>query len=334
MVFGLALIAAFVLTYLARFIPIMDIPKAERQLHTTPVPRSGGLAMMGVLLAVGIGYFAIIQDDMTPKGWGLLAIMFCGFIIGLIDDVMTISVSLKAMALAVVSALAALLFPLAEMYLPGVGVVELPFLVSLAGVLLWVFTFTNIANFMDGANGLAFSAMAIMFASLAILSAASWGPDESGLMWLSCFVVLGFVAWNFSGRIFAGDSGSLSMGFGVACCALIIANSFGVWCVATIALPFLVDGLLTMADRAKRGENIFIAHSDHVYQRLIKSGWRHWQSSLIYSLATLICAAIALYGALMGDFMSFAGFAVTLIVLSLAWAAARVKLTAMKPASR
>ncbi|MEL6569727.1 MAG: hypothetical protein AAFQ22_15025, partial [Pseudomonadota bacterium] len=70
-----------------------------------------------------------------------------------------------------------------------------------------------------------------------------------------------------------------------------------VWFVLTLALPFLVDVGMTLGLRSFQGKNILRAHTEHAYQGLIASGWRHWQVAWLWWGFTLFCAASA-YGGL------------------------------------
>ena len=67
-----------------------------------------------------------------------------------------------------------------------------------------------------------------------------------------------------------------------------------------LLMPFLADIFMTLVSRFKRKENLLQAHSSHLYQRLIRSGWSHAKVSSIYVGAGLICANIAAFAVFSG----------------------------------
>ena len=54
-----------------------------------------------------------------------------------------------------------------------------------------------------------------------------------------------------------------------------------------MGLPLLGDALFTVLRRLLAGKNIFKAHRDHLYQRLVLAGWQYYQVSLIYIASTI-----------------------------------------------
>jgi len=72
-----------------------------------------------------------------------------------------------------------------------------------------------------------------------------------------------------------------------------------------LLLPFLADILTTMVSRLKRKENLFAAHSSHLYQKLIRAGWGHTKVTLTYLVAGVICANIAVFAVFSGMISSF-----------------------------
>ena len=63
--------------------------------------------------------------------------------------------------------------------------------------------------------------------------------------------IIGFLIHNLRGKLYAGDAGSLGLGALFASLGLI--SGLQVWTVATLALPFLIDVLMTLIWRAKHG---------------------------------------------------------------------------------
>ena len=58
---------------------------------------------------------------------------------------------------------------------------------------------------------------------------------------------------------------------------------------------FLFDSIVTILRRAIRGEKIWVAHREHLFQRLVKSGYSHHEVTVIYGiLATLLSITVLL----------------------------------------
>lgn len=162
---------------------------------------------------------------------------------------------------------------------------------------LMIAAYVNIANFMDGLNGVSglhgFLAGAVY----------GWIGISVNLPWLSIlgFVVAGafaaFLPWNLSRPgLFLGDVGSYLLGAGLA--SLAVASMFAGIPVVTALSPlaiYLADTLFTLGRRAFRGEPILRPHRTHAYQRLTDTGLSHVQASL---LVTAFSAATSIIGTL------------------------------------
>jgi UDP-N-acetylmuramyl pentapeptide phosphotransferase/UDP-N-acetylglucosamine-1-phosphate transferase len=185
--------------------------------------------------------------------------------------------------------------------------------------------FSNIYNFMDGSNGLAGGMAAIGFAGYGIALAQNGLPGSAALAWL-CFALAaaaaGFLCFNFSGRIFMGDSGSVPLGFLAAALGIegFAAGRWPFWFAPLVFAPFVLDGGATLIRRALRRERVWEAHREHYYQRVIRMGWSHARLALAAYALMGACAGAALL-ALLGPQPARAPIFATIAVLfvSLAW---------------
>jgi UDP-N-acetylmuramyl pentapeptide phosphotransferase/UDP-N-acetylglucosamine-1-phosphate transferase len=103
---------------------------------------------------------------------------------------------------------------------------------------------------------------------------------------VSCAI---FLARNWApARIFMGDAGSAFLGFSFAVLPLLASGGMlgaRAWPFGVVLLwLFLFDATLTLARRLGRGENLFRAHRDHLYQRLVVCGASHIWVSRVYIL--------------------------------------------------
>lgn len=275
-----------------------DTPN-ERSLHTTPKPRTGGLA---ILLGLSAALLVTRGLPAGPAIWicaatGLLAV------VSFADDRMglPVGVRLPAHALAAAAAVWGAGFAAPRVWLPFAGDVALGVLaapLSFLGI-LWL---TNLYNFMDGMDGLAGAMTAV---GGAFLGLASWrGGDGAGALasFLLSAAAAGFLLQNWPpARVFLGDVGAIPIGFLVSVLAL-RASATGALDIGASCLvfaPFILDATLALVRRALAGERVWSAHRSHSYQRLVLSGLTHvrvlwWELAL---MAVSGVAALAYEGA-------------------------------------
>lgn len=196
-----------------------------QKLHTTPVPRVGGLGLLvGLLVALVAGY--ITNGPTYPSVLLLLVSAAPVFAAGLIEDI-TKRVSVK-LRLNAAFASAALSVWLLDAQLPDL---DIPLLDNLMAYPLVAAAFTVFAvagvthsvNIIDGLNGLASGAVSIMLGGLATLA---WLHGDELVMKLCLWGIaslIGFLVLNYPfGKIFLGDGGAYLAGFWLAECAVLL----------------------------------------------------------------------------------------------------------------
>ena len=254
----------------------LDRPN-ERSLHSQPLPRSGGIAIMSGALAA----FVLLP---APMAIALPALALA--CVSIADDWrgLPIAVRLAAHAAAACAFVWLALGPL-------------PWWLQLVAALavIWM---TNLYNFMDGSDGLAGGMALIGFGTLAMAA------SDSGFaaLALGCAAIAaaaaGFLLHNFPpARVFLGDSGSVPLGFlagGLG--ALGIAHgAWAWWFPALVFSPFIVDATVTILRRVLGKERIWIAHRSHFYQRLVLAGWSRRRVALAsYGLMVLVALSALL----------------------------------------
>ena len=259
---------------------IKDIPN-ERSLHTVPVPRVGGIGIMGGILA---GWAFLLTD----LRWWIVLPMLALFAISILDDKQGLTAKTRLIA-HFVAALVVLL---------GAGLAWYWWL----PVLLFIVWMTNLYNFMDGSDGLA-GGMAMFGFTLYGFAALQSGLAGGEVFAMMCFAIgaaaLGFLYHNFyPAKVFMGDAGSIPLGF--------LAATFGVWgwqqnywpmwFPLLVFSPFIVDATTTLMLRLRRGEKLSQAHRSHYYQRLILSGWGHKNTAILEYVLMAAAGGTALWG--------------------------------------
>lgn len=306
----IAAILGFFLTPIVRRLSIgigaLDEPDS-RKVHTEPMPRLGGLAVLAAAGAVLIpGYYLGLYGPYVRLGNQLAHGIAYGLVpvvaISLLDDLRGVRARWKALAhlagalLAVASGV--VLNP--EIHFLGapvwIGLLAAPLSV------LWIVGVTSAFNLVDGLDGLS--------AGLALISAVSLGAvflvagerGTAACVFVLAGALLGFLPFNlYPAKIFLGDTGAASVGFILACFALRGGSTLSAG-FATV-LPLLVLGLpiaetlISMARRLVRraqrgGSGVFEADRDHIHHRLLTIGVGHRQAVLILYGIGLICAAM------------------------------------------
>jgi len=244
---------------------VQDIPN-ERSLHTAPIPRVGGLGIMGGIFSA----WALLFNSLD--WWIVLPVMLLAAL-SAVDDVRGLPVRLRLLGQFGAALLAVLGSGLASQY-----PVYIPLL--LIGM-VWM---TNLYNFMDGSDGLA-GGMAF-FGFTAYGGAALMGGNE-GLAMLNFSVgaaALGFLYFNFHpARVFMGDAGSIPLGFLAAIMGLSgwQQSLWSLWFPLLVFSPFIVDATATLLRRVRRGARVTEAHREHYYQRLVQMGYGHRNVALM-----------------------------------------------------
>ncbi len=303
--FAGAAAAAVVLTpvsmKLARVLGVVDRPNA-RKVHFRPTPRAGGVAIFAAMAAVVIPALLRLSSFPAISGisqiWIALAACTGIFLVGLLDDVITITraqYKLLALIAATASVCAAGFkldaISLGDGHLVPLGPAAIPI------TFLWIVGITTAVNFIDGLDGLAAGISAVAAGTIALV--ASRGSPEVTVIALGLLGSLcGFLIFNFNpARVFMGDCGSMFLGFTLATLSLICVKHTGQ--IAGFTLPAfalgipILDTALTMVRRGVlQRRSLFAAERGHVHHRLIDMGVKHRDAVIILYAVTLACAAV------------------------------------------
>ena len=297
-VVAVAAVVTALLTPLVRYLSIryglVDAPN-ERKVHTTAIPRLGGIAIfVGFLAAVGaeaIGeaYFgwegALLDSGSTILG--VIAGMTVIFIVGVIDDIVSLRPGAKfAGQLGAAAILVGVGLRVEFIGNPmGGGLIALG-LLGVPITLIYIAGFTNVINLIDGLDGLAAGVTAIAATSFLVLAAQGNRLEAAAFAAALIGACIGFLGFNFNpASIFMGDSGAMFLGFALATISLLgVMKS-----VAAIALavPLLIIGVpifdtaSAIVRRLKHNRPIQEADKGHIHHRLLGRGFDQRQTVLI-----------------------------------------------------
>jgi UDP-GlcNAc:undecaprenyl-phosphate GlcNAc-1-phosphate transferase len=303
--FGFSLLLPYCLAPMLRRMGVVDVP-TWRSAHTSTTIRGGGLAP---LLAIAAAYILLLFSSEVGVDAGSLAVVAAATaaagVLGWVEDSRGLAVRTRA-ALQLVLGAAAASVLIAE---DGSSWLWLPICA------LFIAAYVNVANFMDGINGLSALHGFVVGGSYAVFGIVleiEW-MAIAGAVLAVAFVA--FLPWNFSGRMFLGDSGSYLLGGGISVIAVAAVVS-GVPPLLVLAplMVYLADSGITLMFRVIRGERWQEAHRSHVYQRLTDMGLSHLRVASIVSAATLL-AALAGSLVLLGNLFWLLGVVLLLAVL-------------------
>ena len=265
------------------------------RVHTKPVPRIGGVA---IVIAILVG--ALIWVDLDGPYAGILIGTGLVALVGLYDDIRGLRPSAKLVAVVLVALIPVLGWDLTidHVTLPFLGDYDLGW-AAVPLTLLWVAFLANLVNLIDGMDALAAGIVAIASASFALLAVSFGRADAAVLAAVVCGATLGFLRHNYHpAKIFMGDSGALALGFLLA----LIAVEGVLKTAATIALagPLLVmavpilDTSFVVLKRLKYRRPPWSADHNHFYHRFMRIGFSQRRTAAYLHLWAIMLSAYAI----------------------------------------
>jgi UDP-GlcNAc:undecaprenyl-phosphate GlcNAc-1-phosphate transferase len=296
-------------------------PLRDRDVHSVPVPRMGGVAMFfgmvaALVVASQVPFLSrVFHADPGPL-WVLVgAGVVCA--VGVADDIVQLDAVTK---------LAGQVLAAGIMGWQGVSLLQLPIggVTLLSGRTMMIITIlvvlvsVNAVNFVDGLDGLAAGIVGIgsiaFFGYSYALQRGSAPDDFSSLATLiaaiTVGVCLGFLPHNFHpARIFMGDSGSMMLGLLMASSTIAATSTVDPEAVASekiapaffpLLLPIAVllvpfsDMVLAVVRRTRAGKAFWHPDKKHLHHRLLQLGHSHRVAVLVmYSWAAFLSFGVA-----------------------------------------
>jgi len=325
--FALSVAATYLIAKYAqknhKFVPA---PKG-RDLHTKPIPRVAGLAMISVFTVVvlvlnyfkpdffaELGFpFRLGGIDIDKRLLGVLAGGLVLVAIMAVDDARGIKAGWKLFWQVAVWAIVVAC---------GIGITALnnPFghtiqltdwrsVVEIGGTvyhfvwladllfLVWLIGMMNAVNFVDGVDGLAAGLGVIGFVVIGFLSLFKTGVDQPAvamLAFVAAAVTAGALVFNFHpARVFLGDAGAMWIGFLLAALSVIYGGKLATLFLV-LAVP-IVDGLIVAGGRMIRRQNpLTTPDQTHIHHRFMRAGFSVTSSVLIIYAISAAYGVVAL----------------------------------------
>jgi UDP-GlcNAc:undecaprenyl-phosphate GlcNAc-1-phosphate transferase len=309
--FAASLLLSFILTRIVRNVATVrgwvSAPALDRHLHSSPLPRLGGVGIFlsfftTITVAFVAGHYARDLNLGVPHR-PLLTILIPGcliFLLGVVDDAYSVGPYLKFTVQGIAGAM---------VYAGGLRILNLPVLfghhhfsnfIGFPLTILWILAITNAFNLIDGMDGLA--AGSALFSTLVVFVVAllSHSSAVSLMTLVLAGAILGFLRFNFNpATIFLGDCGSLFIGFMLSALALYGAQKSPT--IIAVAIPVVSFGLpiletaLSMLRRFISGRPVFTADREHIHHKLLQLGLSHRQVVIILYAVSALFALLSLF---------------------------------------
>jgi UDP-GlcNAc:undecaprenyl-phosphate GlcNAc-1-phosphate transferase len=325
-----AAVVTFLLTGLVRVLAIrvgaVAWPRG-RDVHITPTPRWGGLAIYGGVLG-GVAVAAQLPAlrlafTYSSEVVGTIAAAGLLLLVGALDDrfeldaITKLAGQVTAVGVLMIYGVQWSVFPL-----PWGGGTVLSFGPAQSVVFTTILTvaLVNGMNFVDGLDGLAaglgmIAASAACLFSLGLLYKAGNDPNVyspgliAALLAGACF---GFLPHNFNpARIFMGDSGSMPIGLMLAAATVtesgrippdatsgksVVGLMAPVIVLAAVVFVPLLDLLMAVVRRTRAGMSPFSPDKMHLHHRLLEIGHSQRRAVLLIYLwsGVLVAGAVTL----------------------------------------
>ena len=278
---------------------LYDVPDS-RKVHTTPVPRLGGLSffpviLMSMFLVIGFRlYFwdmgsSSLSFNMLYEYLFLFVGMTLLYLVGVCDDLVGVGYRYK-FAVQIVSALLLVLSGNWFGSLGGLfGVYSVPAWVGIPVTVFIVVYITNAINLIDGIDGLASGLCSIALSVLSVIFFIRMQYVYALLAICTLGILMPFWCYNVFGnanrghKLFMGDAGSLTLGYVISFLIIhmsvtnevspTLSNPYMVIAFSTVLVP-LLDVIRVVLHRLREHKNPFLPDKNHFHHKLLRTGMR------------------------------------------------------------
>ncbi len=316
LVFLVAGVVSYLLCVFARELAIRSGAVArvrDRDVHATPIPYFGGVAMLGglgagLLVARHLPFLSTSQPAVFHDSGIVLVAGAIICAVGVLDDLIELDALTKLGGQLVAAGFMVLNdVQLYSLRLPGLGQFVLDPTQGVLVTMLLVVGTVNAVNFVDGLDGLAggvvlIGAVAFFLFSYRLADVNNYTLAITAAMLCAAMggACAGFLPHNFfPARIFMGDSGSMLLGLVLSGSTLTLTGQFAdvsldqgggdgsIVMLLPILLPIsillvpLLDLVLAVVRRTRRGQAFYQPDKEHLHHRLLEIGHSQRRAVLI-----------------------------------------------------
>lgn len=294
-------------TYKKRLFDPIDL----RKLHTTAIPRLGGVAFVPIqccVLALSIVMMYKVPliyqyvDGLGINTWlvfPMFMMLMCGlvilYLVGIADDLVGVSNKRKFFIQLIVASF----FPLSGLWinnLYGLGfIIELSPWVGVPFTIFITVLIINAINLIDGLDGLCSGVIFVACLVFGVLFLYYGAWIHALLSFITLGVLLPFFYYNVVGvskrrrRIFMGDSGSMTLGYTIAFLAISFSmyepaikpfSEGAIVVAASVLIVPVFDVARVMIVRLLTKQPIFKPDRNHLHHKLLRSGFSHKEAMI------------------------------------------------------
>lgn len=313
--FGWALLLAVFLTPLcgrvAKKIGAVDAPTGGRKHHDLTIPLLGGVAFVlswvSLVLLLHVNRIMLHGLVAWPQVIGIMVGLLILVVGGILDDrfvlparlqflfplIATITVVLCGVSVTSVRSLGVGLLSLAWLHLTFLGhTFSFPADLLALG---WILGLTYTTKVLDGVDGLAatYGAVALLLIAGVAMRPELVQPDVFVLTLTALGALLGFLAWNWPpATIFLGEVGSTSIGFLIACLAILSGSKIATT-LLLLAVP-IIDFVMVILARIHAGQSPTQSDGRHLHIRLRTAGVPSYKIIIAYAGSAFLFGVIGL----------------------------------------
>jgi len=305
----------------------------ERDVHVTPTPRVGGLAMfIGLAAALTVaGRFPMLERDVYGESNTIEALLWGTFLVvvlGMVDDKFELDPLTKfAGQIFAASVMVVKGIQVSWLVIPGIGIVAVDPTLSIVLSVFLVLALMNAVNFVDGMDGLAAGISGIAALAsfaycyrLAISYKLTGATAPALIAIVTVGICLGFLAHNWDpARMFMGDTGSMLLGMLLAATSITIMGGIDpyqlgaglsqtdsvhklvpaylplIMPISVTLLP-IADMVMAVVRRTKAGMSPLAADKGHLHHRMLQIGHSKRRAVLImYFWSALVAFVTVLF---------------------------------------
>lgn len=294
------------LIYIFPKLSLVDRP-GEGKIHNTPVPTSGGLAIIVAFFATSILYLCLHKIDLSIKVRILIPI-FLLILCGLIDDKYEIRARYKLILQLTCGAITWF----CGIKFSSLFGFQLPVFFSFLITVIWLTIFINAFNLIDGLDGLAAGLGFVSTLSMAAIFIIHKDLTYTIFIISLGAACLGFLKYNFHpAKIFLGDTGSMFIGYMIGSIGII--SSYKLETISAVLAPILVAGIplfdvflavwrriikriLTnrLIDNSSLAKDLASRDQNHLHHRILRKLKNHKKTTLYLYFCAIICCVLAI----------------------------------------
>lgn len=301
---------------LAIKIGAIDMPRT-RHIHKRPIPKLGGVA---IFLGFLLGYMFFGTHSVMMNA--ILIGSFIILLVGVVDDITELGAKTQFIAQLVAACIIVFYGGIVLRDVSAFGIYINFSWFSYPLTIFFILGCINCINLIDGIDGLSGGISSIYFLTVGIIATIQ---GKTGLDFVLAFVMLGstlgFLLYNFNpASIFAGNSGSMFMGFIISIISLLgfknVTMTSLIIPLLILAIPIL-DTLFAILRRTLKGTNPFEADRFHIHHQLLNRNFSQRATVMIILGIDLLFAAASIVYVLGDNKLGYIIYGILLFIVLL-----------------